>query len=175
MCSSDLPETVGVTEAPDRARTLVAQRERWQRVILETVIHYRGMMFRRTYGSVGFVGVPFFVLSEVLAPLFEVVALVTLAVGAATGLLDIRRAVLMLALLALINGLLTSVAVMLEDRTSRAYPVSDLAWLIALGPIDLLAYRPLIFWARAKGSWRYLRGDKGWHKFERNLRSGAAA
>jgi cellulose synthase/poly-beta-1,6-N-acetylglucosamine synthase-like glycosyltransferase len=170
-----LPDTVGVTEAPDRVRTLIAQRERWQRVILETVIHYRRMMFRRRYGSVGFVGVPFFVLSEVLAPLFEVVALVTLAVGVALGLLDIGRALLLLALLALINGLFTSAAVMLEDRTSRAYPVSDLALLIALGLVDMVAYRPLIFWARAKGSWRYLRGDKGWHKFERNLRSGAAA
>jgi cellulose synthase/poly-beta-1,6-N-acetylglucosamine synthase-like glycosyltransferase len=170
-----LPDTVGVTEAPDRARTLVAQRERWQRVILETVIHYRRMMFRRQYGSVGFVGVPFFVLSEVLAPLFEVVALVTLVVGVACGLLDLGQSLQLLALLALINGIFTSAAVMLEDRTSRAYPVSDLLLLIALGLIDLVAYRPLIFWARAKGSWRYLRGDKGWHKFERNLRPGTAA
>jgi cellulose synthase/poly-beta-1,6-N-acetylglucosamine synthase-like glycosyltransferase len=170
-----LPETVGVTEGPDRARTLIAQRERWQRVILETVIHYRNMMFRRRYGSVGFVGVPFFVLSEVLAPLFEVLALITLAVGAASGLLDVERTLLMLALLALINGIFTSAAVMLEDRTSRAYPVRDLALLIALGVIDLVAYRPLILWSRAKGSWRYLRGDKGWHKFERNVRLGTAA
>ena len=169
-----LPETVGVTEGPDRARTLIAQRERWQRVILETVVHYRRMMFRRPYGSVGFVGIPFFVLSEVFAPLFEVVALVTLVVGVASGLLEIGQTLLFVALLALINGLLTSAAVMLEDRTSRAYSVSDLALLIALGPIDLVAYRPLMFWARAKGSWRYLRGDKGWHKFERNLRSDGA-
>jgi len=39
-----------------------------------------------------------------------------------------------------------------------------------LGPLDLLVYRPFIVWARLKGTWRYLRGDQGWHKFERNAR-----
>jgi ribosomal protein L20A (L18A) len=29
-------------------------------------------------------------------------------------------------------------------------------------------------WARVKGTWRFLRGDKGWHKFERNVRTGVA-
>ena len=73
-----LADTVGVTEGPDRISRLVAQRERWQRVILESVFHYRGMLFRRRYGTVGSVGM--------------------------------------------------------------------------------------------QGTWRFLRGDKGWHKFERNAR-----
>jgi ribosomal protein L20A (L18A) len=25
-------------------------------------------------------------------------------------------------------------------------------------------------WARLKGTWRFLRGDRAWHKFERNMR-----
>ena len=169
-----LPDTVGVTEGPDRARTLIAQRERWQRVILETVVHYRHMLFRRRYGSVGFVGVPFFVLSEVLAPVFEILALFAIVAGLALGSLNVELTLLMLALLALINGIFTSAAVMLEDRVSRAYPVRDLVRMILLGPADLFIYRPMIFWARAKGSWRFLRGDKGWHKFERNARTPAA-
>ena len=71
------------------------------------------------------------------------------------------------------NGLMTSAAVLLEDRTSRAYPLGDLVRLILLGPLDLVIYRPFIVWARLKGTWRYLRGDQGWHKFERNARPAA--
>ncbi len=67
-----LPDTVGVTEGPDTVRKLVAQRERWQRVILETVWSYRRMLGRPRYRSVGLLGVPYYVLSEVLAPVFEV-------------------------------------------------------------------------------------------------------
>jgi hypothetical protein len=69
-----------------------------------------------------------------------------------------------------VNGIFTTSSVLLQDRTARTYPVRDLIRLIGLGPLDLFLYRPLIFWARAKGSWRFLRGDKGWHKFERNAR-----
>jgi cellulose synthase/poly-beta-1,6-N-acetylglucosamine synthase-like glycosyltransferase len=169
-----LADTVGVTEGPDTLRKLIAQRERWQRVILETVISYRRMMFRRRYGAVGFIGVPFFILSEVIAPVFELLALVALAVSVAVQALDLEQALLTLAALALMNGLMTSAAVLLEDRTSRAYPLRDLVRLILLGPLDLVIYRPFIVWARLKGTWRYLRGDQGWHKFERNVRPASA-
>jgi cellulose synthase/poly-beta-1,6-N-acetylglucosamine synthase-like glycosyltransferase len=170
-----LADTVGVTEGPDRIRSLVAQRERWQRVILETVVHYRGMLFRRRYGAVGFVGVPFFVLSEVVAPFFEVLALGAIVAGLALRALALDQTLLMLAALALMNGIMISASVLLEDRTSRVYPLNNLVRLIALGPLDLLVYRPLIFWARAKGTWRFLRGDRGWHKFERNTRPASVA
>ena len=165
-----LADTVGVTEGPDTVRKLIAQRERWQRVILETVVSYRRMLFRRRYGAVGFIGVPFFVLSEVIAPVFELLALLALTASIALRALEPEQAMLTLVALALVNGLMTSAAVLLEDRTSRVYPLGDLVRLILLGPADLLIYRPFIIWARLKGSWRYLRGDQGWHKFERNAR-----
>src|SRR4029078_10137051 len=98
------------------------------------------MMFRRRYGAVGFVGVPFFVLSEVIAPVFELLALLALAASGALPALGGEPALLTLAALALMNGLMTSAAVLLEDRTSRAYPLRDLVRLILLRPLDLLIY-----------------------------------
>lgn len=61
-----LPDNVGTTEGPDTVRKLVSQRERWQRVINETVWHFRGMWFRPKYKSVGLLGAPFYLLTEVL-------------------------------------------------------------------------------------------------------------
>ena len=43
--------------------------------------------------------------------------------------------------------------------------------VLMLAPLDLVLYRPIIVWARLKGTWGYLRGDKAWHKFERNVRA----
>ena len=68
--------TSATTEGPDTVGKLVSQRERWQRVINETVVHYRRMWFRPRYGSVGMVGTPFYLLTEVLAPAFELLGLV---------------------------------------------------------------------------------------------------
>jgi biofilm PGA synthesis N-glycosyltransferase PgaC len=169
-----LAETVGVTEGPDRVRSLVAQRERWQRVILETVFHYRRMAFNPRYGTVGMLGVPFFVLTEVIAPVFEIASVGAIVAGFATGTFAFTTAALMLAAITFVNGILATAAVSLEDKTSRAYRRRDLLRLVLLGPLDLVLYRPLIIWARAKGTWRFLRRDTGWHKFERNARVASA-
>ena len=166
-----LAETVGVTEGPDRVTSLIAQRERWQRVIMETVIHYRRMLFNPRYGTVGLLGVPFFLVSEVLAPVFELLALLGIVGGFAVGAFPLVGSLLMLATITFANAIFATAAILLEDRTSRAYRLRDLLRLIILSPLDLVLYRPLIVLARAKGTWRYLRGDTGWHKFERNART----
>ncbi len=165
-----LPDNIATTEGPDTVRKLVSQRERWQRVIIETVVHYRRLLFNPRYGAVGLVGAPFYLLSEVLAPLFEVIALVTIPVAAALGVMDWKVFALVVGTLGFLNASLTSAAILSSDVQSRTYRLRDLAWLTALAPLDLVAYRPLMAWARLKGTWRFLRGDKAWHKFERNAR-----
>jgi biofilm PGA synthesis N-glycosyltransferase PgaC len=169
-----LSETVGVTEGPDRLGSLIAQRERWQRVIMETVFHYRKMLFNPRYGTVGLLGVPFFLVSEVIAPVFEVLALLGIVCGFAVGTFPLVTSLLMLAAITFANAIFTAAAVLLEDRTSRGYGLRDLLRLIVLSPLDLVFYRPLIVFARAKGTWRFLRRDTDWHKFERNARPAPA-
>jgi cellulose synthase/poly-beta-1,6-N-acetylglucosamine synthase-like glycosyltransferase len=165
-----LPDNVGTTEGPDTVRKLVSQRERWQRVIDETVWHFRGMWFRPKYKSVGLLGAPFYLLTEVLAPVVELVALVTLPIAVALGVFDWHVFVVMVAAIAFLTGALTASAILLDDLQSRVYRVRDLARLLLLAPLDLVLYRPIIIWARFKGTWRFLRRDRAWHKFERNVR-----
>ena len=93
------------------------------------------------------------------------------------GVFSLPQFLLFLATVALANGVLTNIAVLLHDSGSRIYPIGDLFRLMLLGPLDLFVYRPILFYAQAKGFVDFLRGDKSWHKFERNRRasSGAAA
>lgn len=168
-----LPDNVGTTEGPDTVGKLVAQRERWQRVIDETVWHYRHMWFRPRYRSVGLVGAPFYLFTEVLAPAFELLALVSLPLAVALGVFEPSVFLVMVLAIAFTNAALTACAILLDDLQSRTYRRRDLLRLLLLAPLDLVLYRPLIIWARLKGSWRFLRGDKAWHKFERNARAPA--
>ena len=88
------PDCVGVTEGPDSMRKLVSQRERWQRVILETWWANRRMLLNPRYGTVGMLGMPFYLLSEILAPLFEILAVVDArrrGGGGARRLVGVRR------------------------------------------------------------------------------------
>ena len=168
-----LTDNVATTEGPDTVGKLVSQRERWQRVIDETVWHYRRMWFNRRYKAVGLVGTPFYLLTEVLAPAFEVLGLLALVGAIALGLFQPLTFVVMVAAIAFTNAALTASAILFEDVQSRSYRKRDLVALLLYAPLDFVLYRPIILWARLKGSWGFLRGDKSWHKFERNVRAAA--
>jgi cellulose synthase/poly-beta-1,6-N-acetylglucosamine synthase-like glycosyltransferase len=168
-----LPDCIGVTEGPASVRKLVAQRERWQRVILETCWANKRMWFNPRYGTVGMLGVPFYVVSEILAPIFEVLAIATLLAGGVTGLIAWSDFAVFTLLVVFANSALTTAALLMLDLEARAYRPSGIAWLLALMPVELLVYRPIMGWARVKGTWRFLRRDRAWHKFERNVRTEA--
>jgi biofilm PGA synthesis N-glycosyltransferase PgaC len=168
-----LTDNVATTEGPDTVGKLIAQRERWQRVIDETVWHYRRMWFNPRYKTVGLLGTPFYLVTEVLAPAVELLGVASLVLSVALGLFEPLTFVIVLAAVAFTNAALTACAVLFDDLQSRTYRKRDLARLLLLAPLDLVLYRPIIFWARLKGSWRFLRGDKAWHKFERNERAPA--
>jgi cellulose synthase/poly-beta-1,6-N-acetylglucosamine synthase-like glycosyltransferase len=166
-----LPDCVGVTEGPDSMGKLVSQRERWQRVILETCWANKRMLFNPRYGTVGMLGMPFYVL-EILAPIFEILAVVTLVAGAAAGLVVWWEFAVLTLAITFANSALTTGALLMQDLEGRTYRLSRVARFFALMPLELFVYRPFMGWARVKGTWRFLRGDKGWHKFERNVRVG---
>jgi poly-beta-1,6-N-acetyl-D-glucosamine synthase len=167
-----LADSVGRTEGPDTIASLVSQRARWQRVITETVWHYRGMLFNPRYGSVGMVGTPYYLVTEVVAPVIQAISIIVLPAAWWTGALNLREFVLLTVTIACANGLLTNMALLLYDGGSRGYAARDLIRLMVLGLMDLVVYRPILIYAQAKGLVDFLRGKKSWNKFERNKRDG---
>jgi cellulose synthase/poly-beta-1,6-N-acetylglucosamine synthase-like glycosyltransferase len=170
-----LPNLVAQTEGPSKISRLVSQRARWQRVTLETIWEYRRMFLRPSYRKVGMLGVPYYALFECLAPLFQVVSLVTLLLAIVFGVLGWQSYLAFLGLMAFGTALPTTLAVALHDRGYRDYRIRDLVRMILLGPLDLFLYRPILMWAGLVGVWEWMRGDKRWNKFDRNHRPRAAA
>jgi hypothetical protein len=56
-------------------------------VTLETIWHYRRMFLRPSYRKVGMLGVPYYALFECLAPLFQILSIVTLALAGVYGII----------------------------------------------------------------------------------------
>ena len=173
-----LPNMVAQTEGPRSIRALVSQRARWQRVTLETVWHYRAMIGRPRYGSVGTIGLPYYLLFECLAPPIQLCAFVSLIMAIAFGLLEWPTYLAFVGIMAFGTAIPTTFAVSLHDVGFRDYRMSDVLRMLVLGPLDLLLYRPILLYAGLRGCWEFARGEKGWNKFERNARpqpaSGAA-
>ncbi len=169
-----LAESIGRTEGPDRVTRLVSQRARWQRVITETVWHYRRMFLNPRYGSVGLIGVPYYVVVEVLAPLFQLLSVIVLPAAWWLGMLDVPAFLMFLLAIGFANGVLTNTALLLYDQGARTYRLRDLVRLMVLGVADVFIYRPILMFAQIKGLVDFLRGEKSWNKFERNVRPAEA-
>lgn len=165
-----LPTMVAQTEGPDSVRSLVSQRARWQRVTLETTWHYRRMLGRPRYRAVGLVGVPYYLVFECLAPVLHVLSLAALVVAIVIGVLSWPVYLAFIGFTMFGTAIPTTIAVWLHDASFRDYRVKDVIRMIALGPLDLLLYRPILLYAGLRGSWEFLRGEKGWNKFDRNVR-----
>ena len=167
-----LPDNVGVTEGPDDVAKLVSQRERWQRVINETVVPLPADVVQPAV-RLGRHGRRAVLPADRGALAGDRAARSRVARGGG------RR-----------SGSSTSRCSSSSwprwrsstRRSRRARSCSttcsrgSIACATSPGssfwaPFDMLLYRPIIAWARFKGSWRFLRGDKAWHKFERNVRA----
>jgi cellulose synthase/poly-beta-1,6-N-acetylglucosamine synthase-like glycosyltransferase len=161
---------VAYTEGPRNTRSLISQRARWQRVTLETIWHYRRMLGRPRYGTVGLIGLPYYALFECLAPLMQLVSLVSLVASIALGLLQWPAYLSFLGIVVFGTGVPTTWALSLHDAAYRDYAPRDLVRMLAIGPLDLLVYRPILVYASIRGTWEFLKREKGWNKFERNVR-----
>ena len=167
---ASLPQLVAMTEGPDSIAALVNQRARWQRVLLETVWAYRSMSFNPDYGMVGLVGLPYNILFEAISPLMQLLSLLLLLVMVVLGLLDVTAFAAMIAFAALLVAAPSMLAIFIDNRQHRDYRLRDILLMSVYSLLDLVLFKPIILVAGLKGSLDYVRGRKGWDKFERNAR-----
>lgn len=170
-----LPHTVCRTEVPARAAQLLSQRERWQRVTLETLWHYRRMFLNPRYGAAGLLGFPFYLLAEAIAPFFGLLAAATLVGALAVGAFSLPEWLLVLGIVSFGTSLFTTAALLLGDLAGPKYAFGDLVRMALLGPFEVVLYRPLVSLAGLVGTWGFLRGDKSWRKLARNVRPAGPA
>ncbi|HQP91350.1 MAG TPA: glycosyltransferase family 2 protein, partial [Candidatus Omnitrophota bacterium] len=85
-----LPYSVGWTEGPSNIKSLISQRNRWQRVTNETVFNYKYMILNPRYGSFAFLTLPYFLLYEVFGVFFEIASIVFVAWGWSYGMFDLN-------------------------------------------------------------------------------------
>ncbi|HEY2382401.1 MAG TPA: glycosyltransferase [Terriglobia bacterium] len=164
-----LPDIVGATEGPERLTALISQRARWQRVILETVWHYRRVLFRPRYGALGFVGLPYLIISECFGPFVQLIVLASLGLGLWLRLVDLKEFFSLLGIQVLALGIMSEISLWLNESAFHYYRVSALTRMALIAPLDLLLYRPILVYANAKGVVQFLRGDRSWDRFARNV------
>ena len=168
-----VPEPVAWTEVPESLRTLGRQRRRWYRGMLETVIASRGLFFRRAYGRVGTVVLPFFTAAEALGPLIEGLGYVLLPLGWYLGILNIEFFFVFLLLTVGAGVFLSWFGVFSEvwsyNRYESPWEVVRLLWYGILENFGYRQWKTVVAW---HGLIEFLRGEQSWGVMERQGFSG---
>jgi cellulose synthase/poly-beta-1,6-N-acetylglucosamine synthase-like glycosyltransferase/spore germination protein YaaH/peptidoglycan/xylan/chitin deacetylase (PgdA/CDA1 family) len=163
---------IALTEAPDTLRALARQRFRWSFGTLQCAWKHRGTLFRRRYGTLGWVALPnvwlFQLLLPALSPLADLMFVFSLlsvwatrtSHGATYALVNLEQVLTYYAVFLLVDWAAAIVAFLMEPREDK-----QLTWLIF---IQRFAYRQIMYWVVVKSFAAAIRGHVvGWGKLER--------
>jgi len=165
-----LPYSVGWTEGPNDIPSLISQRERWQRVVNETLWHYKYMILNPRFGSFAFITLPYFVFYEVLGVFFEAASIALVTLGWIYGVLDIKVFLSFLVLMLMSQAAISLLSLLTFVRTQKIFRLRYTIYLIALTFSEFLLYRWIISAAKIIGTYRWLRGVKGFEQYVRQKR-----
>jgi len=156
------------TEVPESAKILHRQRNRWQRGTVESISLHKKMLFNPNFGILGMFAFPYFTMFEMFGPAVECLGYVMTFLGLAVGIIAPEVAILFFVVSVLFGILLSMSAIVLEEFTTRRYPlVTDVLWLFTAAIAENLGFRQLLTWWRTQGLIDGLKGKTGWGAMER--------
>ena len=166
-----LPFYVGWTEGPGNVASLILQRNRWQRVINETIWRYRYMIFNPKFGLFAFLTLPYFLLYEVLGVFVEAISLALVAIGWLLGVLQLNvfLAYFMFMLLAQAFTELLSMSAFVERQ--RLFRMRYIVYLILLTCVEFFWYKWIISAARIQGTIDFFLQKRSYDMYTRQKRA----
>jgi len=163
-----VPDPMCWTEAPSDLKSLGRQRARWQKGLLDVLWSTRDMLFKRRYGRIGCLALPYLWLFELLAPVVEIGGIVTIVLAACLGALSREFFVQFLLFGYAFATVISIGSVLQEEITYKRYnDWQDVVRLVSCCFLEHFPYRQLHMIWRLEGLWQYLRGDNVWAPVKR--------
>lgn len=151
-----LPYYIGWTEGPSNVRALIQQRDRWQRVTIETIVRYKHMMCNPEYGSFAFLVFPYFLLYETLGILFEVLSVLLVAFGCIIKIIDLKTFLLYLVFMGLLQFIISLSSLFAFMRGQRVFKMSYIFYMATLSLFEFFGYRMIVFAGKMRGIYHYM-------------------
>jgi cellulose synthase/poly-beta-1,6-N-acetylglucosamine synthase-like glycosyltransferase len=166
-----VPYYIGWTEGPATIPSLISQRDRWQRVVIETVAKYKYMLCNPKYGSFAYLVLPYFLFYEVLGVFFEMASIFLVFFGWLANILDIKIFFLYLILMTLSQFIISLISIFTFIRGQKVFTLRYVLYLIVLGSIEFFGYRILISVAKLRGTYHFTRNVRVYDQYVRTKRS----
>jgi cellulose synthase/poly-beta-1,6-N-acetylglucosamine synthase-like glycosyltransferase len=161
------PDAKVWTEVPTSYRYVASQRARWHNSLCDVLWRFRSMLFRPQYGRIGFVLLPWLWIYELLAPLAESIAWISIALAAILGCLNWKLAPMILGGGYSLTILLSVVSISQSERRYPRYSPPDRMKLILQSALEIFPFRFMHIVWKLRGQFDYFRGDRRWQPIPR--------
>lgn len=152
-----IPDPVCYTEVPERVRVHAAQRNRWQRGTLQTLLRHWRMTFNPRYRLTGLFGMPYFLIFEAGAAIVEGLSYVLVPILYFTGQATLKELLFFFVLAIVLGTFLSVSAVLLQENTRlRAEKTGDLVRMLVAALLENVGYHQMDLLWRVMGTFSYL-------------------
>jgi len=163
-----LPDPICWTEVPQKIGALARQRGRWHRGLIHSLWLHKSLVWKRGSGSLRWIGLPYYILFEVLGPLVELLGYIIIPIAYFLGFLSPIYFWAFLFLAVTSGAFLSISAVFLEELSFGLYRSwGDFALMIGVGVLENFSYRILTLFFRLGAMLDIILGRGGWGKQER--------
>lgn len=155
------------TEVPEDIKSLKRQRDRWHRGLIDILFFHRRIIMNPMYGKMGLVGFPYFLVFEVIGPLFEFQGYIMIAVAIAFGLLNANLALLLFVTSILLGVFISMASVLIAERQECILSTKDTLVLLWMAVLENFGPRQMFSMWRVLGFFSAMKKPQGWGKLER--------
>ncbi|HWR10758.1 MAG TPA: glycosyltransferase [Rectinemataceae bacterium] len=163
------------TEVPETMNVLKRQRDRWHRGLIDIMYFHRKLLFNPAYGKMGLLGMPYFLIFEMVGPLFEIQGYLMVGLAALFGLISAKLAILLFISTIFMGILISMASVLIAERQIYYFNYADTLKMLAVAFIENFGPRQLFSMWRVFGFFSAMKKPKGWGKMERKGFSSSAA
>lgn len=162
-----IPAPVCYTQVPCDLSSLLKQRNRWHRGLIESLFHNRAMFFNPKYGVIGCLAIPYFLLIEVLGPIIEFFGYITVILFFLLGYLSLEFAIMFFVVAILWSICINIGSVLLDNLFFKTYKnLKNVLLMCFFSILEMFGYRQLMVMERVFATLDFR--QKGWNHLQRN-------
>lgn len=156
-----IPSSQCWTEGPSTLKVFGRQRTRWGRGLAEIMTMHKNVLFNPRYGRLGMVVMPYNLLFEFLAPIIEVIGIISYIYLVVTGRINWPFALILLSFVYLYAVMISTLALLWDQLTFRYYKTwREVMSLSLMAFIEPIVYHPMIVFFALKGYYNFATGRK---------------
>lgn len=163
-----VPDAICWTQVPEKLSVLKAQRKRWHVGMGQALFSHSFMFFRPSYGAVGMVAYPYFVLFEYITPILEILGIVTVTLSFYFEIINVEFMIFYLVLHMLFNIVASWVAIIFCNYLFKdSLSLKGLFKLIFVSIFESIGYRQMCSLFRLGAIFGTRKGKQKWGNMER--------